>query len=636
MKSLQQFFTVLLCVIAYSNIFAGPYGEKVYLKVNEEKTVYLPSSVINKSPFAVNFSAVSPRYADIKNPTKYSVTIIGKKECLTPVIVRCDYFYTNENGLSGRGFYDFEVVVSKTNVQDPESPVEPGDKKIILSSSAVNMVQYETSEVKVRESYGDKITWRIQNSSIADITPVNDGWTLKIKGKSPGVTYAYASDAGGGRATCKITVTSKKYEDGEYLRDFYTEENIRYGVVVTNAKQMECALCFVDVPSEKGNVQITIPPYVNGLAVVKIGYDGRIDYSQKQSPFTIILPKTVREIGDYAFCECNLESIILTSNLQKIGSAAFANTSIMEIIIPEGVKDIGINCFAGTKSLRYVYWPSTAKVIPEQCFYLSAISDIQIPEGVERIENSAFMLTNIRVFSLPASILNIDGAFWNRNRLAIISRRELPPVIDIQSAYKTLIYVPEASVDIYKQTENWNGGKILPQNCNLRFYFLFNIDEYGNEQKFGRFSDSNQNGQSEYIDTGRDINKVSVHIESFNGKAVEYWGPLSNTHVFEDLENMSGPISAAYKIQKFEKEDCPSFIWPAELIDQEVKYVIDEKQSMLTITLGPEDSGITNPQIDNEEAIFYNLQGTQIKGIPVIPGIYIKKQGSKTTKTFIR
>lgn len=64
--------------------------------------------------------------------------------------------------------------------------------------------------------------------------------------------------------------------------------------------------------------------------------------------------------------------------------------------------------------------------------------------------------------------------------------------------------------------------------------------------------------------------------------------------------------------------------------------MIDEKQSMLTITLGPEDSGITNPQIDNEEAIFYNLQGTQIKGIPVIPGIYIKKQGSKTTKTFIR
>ena len=62
----------------------------------------------------------------------------------------------------------------------------------------------------------------------------------------------------------------------------------------------------------------------------------------------VVLPKTIREIGDDSFRFCTkLKSITLNKGLEIIGKRAFMQCcALKEIVIPASVKKIGSDCFA--------------------------------------------------------------------------------------------------------------------------------------------------------------------------------------------------------------------------------------------------------------------------------------------------
>ena len=106
-----------------------------------------------------------------------------------------------------------------------------------------------------------------------------------------------------------------------------------------------------------GNYQasIEIPSYIGGYKVVEIS---TIDFdSLNPSPVIsnqfikkLVLPKTLRKIGPYAFYGCSkLEKVIFNGeNLTNIGSFAFMGCPNIETIdIPDNVTTIGQYCFAG-------------------------------------------------------------------------------------------------------------------------------------------------------------------------------------------------------------------------------------------------------------------------------------------------
>ena len=69
----------------------------------------------------------------------------------------------------------------------------------------------------------------------------------------------------------------------------------------------------------------------------------------------IVIPKSVKTIGDGAFYNCNnLASIILQEGLESIGDDCFRHTAIREIVIPKTVKSIGYNAFSGCKNLTNI------------------------------------------------------------------------------------------------------------------------------------------------------------------------------------------------------------------------------------------------------------------------------------------
>lgn len=181
--------TMLLAFLLLACL-ANAASKNVDIYVGETVTEYLPSTVISKSPYRTNFSAVSPTYADIKSHTSSSVTIIGKKAFSSRVIIRCDYYYTNSNGLSGRGFYDYNVLVKAVPIRMNQSNVE------LKVGEGCNLSYYATVTGVSKPS----VTWK---TSSGCVTVYQNGY---IKGEYAGTATITAETDDGQKATCSVTV----------------------------------------------------------------------------------------------------------------------------------------------------------------------------------------------------------------------------------------------------------------------------------------------------------------------------------------------------------------------------------------------------------------------------------------------
>ena len=73
---------------------------------------------------------------------------------------------------------------------------------------------------------------------------------------------------------------------------------------------------------------------------------------------SIIIPNSLRKIGDYAFSKCSsLNSITIPNSVTNIGQAAFDEcSSLTTITIPEKVSKIGWGAFSNCASLKSVIW----------------------------------------------------------------------------------------------------------------------------------------------------------------------------------------------------------------------------------------------------------------------------------------
>ena len=71
----------------------------------------------------------------------------------------------------------------------------------------------------------------------------------------------------------------------------------------------------------------------------------------------VVIPESVRMVGDGAFCDCYaLKSVCGLRGIQNIKGAAFRDcTSLMSIMIPKNVENIGYAAFWGCRNLKIIY-----------------------------------------------------------------------------------------------------------------------------------------------------------------------------------------------------------------------------------------------------------------------------------------
>lgn len=121
-----------------------------------------------------------------------------------------------------------------------------------------------------------------------------------------------------------------------------------------------------------------------------------------------------------------------TKELTVIGSGAFDtkfsgfDVCIERLILGDGITSVGAGVLSGSKTIQYVKLGSGITSIGERAFYVSSLTEIDLPEGLLTIGESAFeQCYSLREITIPSSVTSIDtNAFFmdKNNGTSVLSR----------------------------------------------------------------------------------------------------------------------------------------------------------------------------------------------------------------------
>ena len=209
----------------------------------------------------------------------------------------------------------------------------------------------------------------------------------------------------------------------------------------------------------------------------------------------ISIPNSVTSIGDDAFFRCyGLTSVTIPNSVMSIGESAFSVCSgLTSVTIGNSVTSIGGNAFSRCSKLASVTIPNSVTSIGDDAFYrCSGLTEIYLGTDLERIGGRAFLgcsLSKITCYSVTPPDVYRTRPFDN-------------------NAYtRTDVYVPQGSLEAYKNNEVWGEFQ------NLHEAKLTDIN--------GVISDSTTNGERKVYDLqGRKLQKPVSGLNIINGKKV--------------------------------------------------------------------------------------------------------------------
>ncbi len=162
----------------------------------------------------------------------------------------------------------------------------------------------------------------------------------------------------------------------------------------------------------------------------------------------LTLPDGLKRIGEEAFWGCNFKGELnLPSSVATIGSYAFCNTLFNgTLILPSELISLGSHAFSGCWRLSgVVEIPENIVAIPSNLFSdCSGLEGVKLHKDIEVIEASVFN--------------NCTGIY------SIVCEAKNPPTINANSFNGVAkdnftVEVPEASVNLYKNANNWSEFK---------------------------------------------------------------------------------------------------------------------------------------------------------------------------------
>lgn len=184
---------------------------------------------------------------------------------------------------------------------------------------------------------------------------------------------------------------------------------------------------------------VVVPDRINDIPVVKIEKKAFIGNERVTK---IVLPNTIRDIGDEAFSFCyGLSELVINKgvvstgknictdcySLKKVKIAGISDiegmfmncTNLTEITLPSGVKNIS-NAFYGCINLESVTLPDGLENITNAFVHCEKLTTISLPESIIYMEH-AFSYSAITSIDIPQKTASIAGAFTNCDNLTQIT-----------------------------------------------------------------------------------------------------------------------------------------------------------------------------------------------------------------------
>ena len=399
------------------------------------------------------------------------------------------------------------------------------------------------------------------------------------------------------------------------------------------------------------------------LAEVKFGSKvesiGGNAFQYCESLKTVELPNTLTTLGTSVFARTALESIIIPASVKTIPNRAFENTPLKSVTMSDDVTSIGDFVFNGCASLESIKLPSALTNLGKNAFNgCSSLKSITIPEGVTAIGNYTFQkCTALESVYLGGNVTKIGNYAFNG--CAALKVLELPETI---STLGSNLVVGATNLNVYVCNAtpfSWNNSFKVSNEAYAPIYVV-----YGAKADYEAAKNWNLSTVNEVLPTvSVDMDNKTVLVDYENALLSV---PVINTYaetvparfIEANDKALNNEAKTAVKFRKADTEDEYTSVdatlnedgtFTADLLnylDENTKYeyyweiIFGENEpvvgSLDYFTTEYLVTGIGEINVDDMgNAIeYYNIQGVKVANPS--NGIYIKKQGGKTTKVIIK
>lgn len=144
------------------------------------------------------------------------------------------------------------------------------------------------------------------------------------------------------------------------------------------------------------------------------------------SPFleNIVLPATVKKVGNNAFTECKkLKIVSLPAGLTALGEEAFkGDSALTEITLPKEITTIQPGTFQGCESLKKVNMSSELKIIGNRAFQgCKSLETFDVPGDVTTLGDQAFaQCETLRQISIPMRTTSIGSGVFTDTKVTVL------------------------------------------------------------------------------------------------------------------------------------------------------------------------------------------------------------------------
>ncbi len=172
----------------------------------------------------------------------------------------------------------------------------------------------------------------------------------------------------------------------------------------------------------------------------------------------ILLSECTETIDEYAFYMAGIKELVLPDSVREIGERAFAYCSSLEkISFSANLERIGEFAFRDCYALKSVTIPDSVKEIADYAFYhCLGLSEVNLGNGVERIGGHAFYNTLLVEVVLPASVKYVgEKAFDSLYLSSIVMLGDIEYIgaYAFRGGYMTVYSVAEKAGE---WSGNWN------------------------------------------------------------------------------------------------------------------------------------------------------------------------------------
>ncbi len=405
---------------------------------------------------------------------------------------------------------------------------------------------------------------------------------------------------------------------------------------------------------------------------------------------SITLPNSVTTIDNWAFNSCyDLNTITIPTSVKTIGSFAFIFCkSLRKVTIPYSVSEIGDNPFCNCSSLENIsvmgtsgcqFWAIDGILYNVERTKLIACPGAKkeciIGPSVETIGNRAFGgCNNLVSVNLPNSVTTIGtGAFASCNKLQSIS---LPNSVTTIGSDAFIVCISLDSI-IIPNSVTTIGARAFWCCHELKSLYLGNSIHTIDEMAFAGCplktihtfaQECPVSGNSAFFETPADA-VVYVPKESLESYQSGWSEWFSDFRILGGLEINLNTTSLEMNIGDTQhliatitkEDDVPIVSESWESSNPAVSTVENGKVTAVgtgeaTITYTAVDGlcqntysascklivseldGINSTAVNNasQQIMYYNLNGSHIPAETLAPGLYIKRQGSKTEKILVK